>query len=86
MKINEWLKNNTYHHSAFEDLTALVDAKQKSGQKISLCLPTLNEEATIGKEVVIFRSELMERYPLLDELAVIDSGSTDNTREVAESF
>ena len=34
----------------------------------------------------MLKSELMNRYPLLDELAVIDSGSTDKTREVAASF
>jgi glucosyl-3-phosphoglycerate synthase len=28
----------------------------------------------------------MDRYPLLDEIAVIDSSSTDNTRKVAEHF
>jgi glucosyl-3-phosphoglycerate synthase len=28
----------------------------------------------------------MDRYPLLDEIAVIDSGSTDKTREIAEEF
>ncbi len=28
----------------------------------------------------------MERYPLIDEFAVIDSGSTDRTREIAASF
>uniref|UniRef100_UPI000B7F8077 glucosyl-3-phosphoglycerate synthase n=1 Tax=Candidatus Entotheonella palauensis TaxID=93172 RepID=UPI000B7F8077 len=48
--------------------------------------PTLNEEKTIGKEVVIMKSELMDRYPLLDEIAVIDTGSVDNTREIAEEF
>ena len=31
------------------------------------------------KEVLILRSELMERYPLIDEFAVIDSGSQDKT-------
>jgi glucosyl-3-phosphoglycerate synthase len=35
---------------------------------------------------VIFRSELVKRYPLLDEIVVIDSGSTDKTLEVAASF
>lgn len=86
MRIDEWLKNNTYHHTAFWDLVQLVEKKREQNLKISLCIPTLNEEATIGKEVVIFRSELMERYPLLDEIAVIDSGSEDRTREVAQSF
>lgn len=85
-KINEWIKKNTFHHSEFRDLKALIEAKEKTGLKISLCIPTLNEESTIGKEVVIFRSELMQRYPLLDELAIIDSGSTDKTLEIARSF
>jgi glucosyl-3-phosphoglycerate synthase len=85
-RIDSWLKSNTFHHSQFRDLRTLVDEKEKRGLSISLCIPTLNEEATIGKEVVIFRSELMMRYPLLDEIAVIDSGSVDNTLEVARSF
>ena len=28
----------------------------------------------------------MERYPLIDEFAVIDSGSVDKTLEVASNF
>lgn len=84
--IDAWLKSNTFHHSQFRDLRSLVDEKEKRGLSISLCIPTLNEEATIGKEVVIFRSELMMRYPLLDEIAVIDSGSVDRTLDVARSF
>ena len=86
MKIDNWLRKNTYHHSAFEDLGKLVEEKKKQNLKISLCIPTLNEGKTIGKEVVLFRSELMVRFPLLDEIAIIDSGSVDNTLEVAESF
>ena len=86
MKIDKWIRENTYHHSAFEDLEKLVKEKEKQSLKISLCIPTLNEEKTIGKEIVLFNSELMTRFPLLDEIAVIDSGSTDNTLEVAQSF
>ena len=56
------------------------------GWQVGLIIPTLNEEKTIGKEIVIFKSELMTRYPLLDEIAVIDSGSTDRTREIAAEF
>ena len=78
-----WLKTNTFHHSAFGDLNRLVEEKTKKGLKISLCLPTLNEEKTIAKEIVIMKSELMTRYPLLDEIVVIDSGSTDHTVEIA---
>ena len=86
MNIDAWLKSNTFHHSTFWDLKQLVDEKERQNLKISLCIPTLNEEHTIGKEIVIFRSELMTRYPLIDEIAVIDSGSTDRTLEVAASF
>ena len=60
--------------------------KKKKNVQISLCFPTLNEEKTIAKEIIIMKSELMTRYPILDEIVVIDSGSTDNTREIAASF
>ncbi len=85
-KIENWINENTYHHSQFWDLKELVEKKEKHNLSISLCLPTLNEEKTIGKEVVIFKSELVKRYPLLDEIAVIDSGSEDKTREIAANF
>ncbi len=83
---DRWISENTYHHSDFADLKSLVERKQASGLKISVCIPTLNEEKTIGKEIVILKSELMNRFPLIDELVVIDSGSEDRTLEVAASF
>ncbi|MCC5914943.1 MAG: glucosyl-3-phosphoglycerate synthase [Balneolaceae bacterium] len=84
--LQEWIDNNTYHHSQFWDLKKLVETKEKLGLTISLCLPTLNEEKTIGKEIIIFKSELMNRYPLIDEIAVIDSGSEDDTLKVAKNY
>ncbi|KAF0092931.1 MAG: glucosyl-3-phosphoglycerate synthase [Puniceicoccaceae bacterium 5H] len=84
--IEKWLETNTFHHGQFWDLLSLVREKERKGLKISLCIPTLNEEKTIGKEIVIFKSELMDRYPLVDEFAVIDSGSDDKTQEVAAAF
>ena len=84
--VSRWLGQRTFHHSQFSDLRKMVADKERQGLRISLCLPTLNEEKTIGKEVVLFRAELMQRFPLLDEIAVIDSGSTDRTREVASDF
>ena len=81
-----WLEDNTFHYSSFQDLDRLVDIKERRGLKISLCLPTLNEEKTIAKEIVIMKSELVTRFPLIDEIVVIDSGSTDQTREIAAAF
>ena len=83
---NSWLETNTFHYSEFSDIHRLVEAKQNKNLKISLCLPTLNEEKTIAKEIIVMRSELMIRYPLVDELIVIDSGSTDNTVKIAAAF
>ena len=81
-----WLKKRTFHHSQFSDIRKLVEAKEKRSLKISLCFPTLNEEATIAKEIVLMRSELQLRHPLIDEIVVIDSGSKDNTCQVARDF
>jgi len=86
MNPEQWLAQRTFHHSTFWDLKKLVEEKERQGLRVSLCLPTLNEEQTIGKEIVILKSELHDRYPLVDEIAVIDSGSRDRTREIAASF
>ncbi len=83
---NNWLEENTFHYSDFKDLNRLVEEKAKKNLKISLCLPTLNEEKTIAKEIIILKSELMTRYPLLDEIIVVDSGSTDKTTEIARAY
>jgi len=83
---SNWLETNTFHYAQFQDIGQLVDLKAQQGLKISLCLPTLNEQKTIAKEIVIMKSELMTRYPLLDEIIVIDSGSEDRTVEIAAEF
>jgi glucosyl-3-phosphoglycerate synthase len=86
MNSSDWLAQRTFHHSNFWDVKWLVEEKQRQGLSISLCLPTFNEEKTIGQEIVILKAELADRYPLLDEIAVVDSGSEDRTCEIAASF
>ncbi|MCD6472422.1 glucosyl-3-phosphoglycerate synthase [Candidatus Aerophobetes bacterium] len=83
MNLNEWIKSNTYHHSSFSDIPHLIKLKEKRGLTISLAFPTLNEEKTIAQEIKIVKEKLQMDYPLLDEIAVIDSNSTDKTRELA---
>ncbi|MDR2070141.1 MAG: glucosyl-3-phosphoglycerate synthase [Treponema sp.] len=84
--IDDTLLERTWHHSRFQNIDRLVALKEKKGLKISLAFPTLNEESTIGKEILVIRTELMDRYPLVDEIVVIDSSSKDKTRQVAERF
>jgi len=78
-----WFSQNTFHHSRFADIERLVRIKQGKNLKISVALPTLNEESTIGREIQVLKQALMHENPLVDEIAVIDSGSTDRTRELA---
>ena len=82
--VDKWFAENTFHSHEFTDVERLVELKQEQGVTISLGLPTLNEEATIGTIIENIKGELMERYPLLDEMVVIDSGSTDYTVEIAQ--
>lgn len=81
--VDTWFVENTFSSSEFADLGKLVAEKQRQGLRISVVLPTLNEEATIRKVVRAIRSRLVERFPLVDELIVIDSDSDDRTREIA---
>jgi glucosyl-3-phosphoglycerate synthase len=61
-----------------------VEAKRRQDLTVSVCIPALNEETTIGPIVRTIRQELMERVPMVDELAVMDSGSSDATATEAE--
>jgi glycosyltransferase involved in cell wall biosynthesis len=81
--VDRWFAANTFQAGAFRDLDELVALKRRQGVTISLGLPTLDEERTIGPEIAVLQSALMEKAPLLDEIVVIDSGSADRTVEVA---
>ena len=83
--VDRWFAENTFSSSEFADLRRLVEAKERQGVRISVALPALNEEATIAKVIRAIRSRLMERLPLVDELVVMDSESTDRTREIARA-
>ncbi len=60
--------------------------KQKRELKISLCIPALNEEATIGKIISVLKNTLYDHIRLVDEIVVIDSSSTDRTKGIAEEL
>ncbi|MFF7720508.1 glucosyl-3-phosphoglycerate synthase [Streptomyces luteogriseus] len=81
-EVERWLSTRSW--SATErPLHRILAAKQRTGQTVSVVLPALNEEATVGDIVSVIRHDLMRQVPLVDELVVVDSGSTDRTSEVA---
>ncbi|MEU9463610.1 glucosyl-3-phosphoglycerate synthase [Streptomyces sp. NPDC058322] len=79
-----WLARRSWSAAdrPMERLLAARAAEAGRGS-VSVVLPALNEEATVGGIVATIRRELMEKVRLVDELVVIDSGSTDATAEVA---
>lgn len=81
--VDNWFAENTYHTNEFMDLERLLQLKEDHGASISLVLPALNEEETVGKVIQTVKSALMDDMPLLDEIVLVDSGSVDNTREIA---
>jgi nucleotide-binding universal stress UspA family protein len=84
--VDRWFARNTFSSREFDDLRRLAARKQEQGLTISLGLPTLNEEETIGDIILSTREALVEEVPLLDEIVLIDSGSDDRTREIARDY
>lgn len=58
-------------------LRALEEAK--AGRTVSVVLPALNEENTVGSVIDSISPLVRESGGLVDELIVLDSGSTDDT-------
>lgn len=83
-EVERWLADRSWS-AADRPLGQLLSAKRAAGTTVSVVLPALNEEATVGEIVEVIRRDLIEGLPvpLVDELVVIDSGSTDRTAEVA---
>ena len=75
-----WFSRRSSHADDWP-VAALLEAKRET--RVSVVLPALNEQATVGRIVERIRRELVVRRPLVDELVVMDSGSTDATVDVA---
>ncbi|HUQ57922.1 glucosyl-3-phosphoglycerate synthase [Lentzea sp.] len=75
--VEAWFSSHTWQQPSWTpaELVAL-----KRGRTVSVVLPALNEEETVGDVVSVVRPLL---GTLVDELVVMDSGSTDRTVEVA---
>ncbi|MFJ2959374.1 glucosyl-3-phosphoglycerate synthase [Streptomyces sp. NPDC087270] len=84
-EVERWLRGRSWS-AADRPLDLLLAAKRAAGSQgtVSVVLPALDEEATVGAIVAAIRRDLMSaQVPLVDELVVVDSGSTDRTAEVA---
>jgi glucosyl-3-phosphoglycerate synthase len=81
--VDKWFAENTFHAHEFADIAKLLALKERHNLTISVGLPTLNEEKTVGTVIKRVKGALMDRVPLIDQLVVVDSDSEDRTAEIA---
>jgi glucosyl-3-phosphoglycerate synthase len=67
------------------DAEALLLAKRRGGHRVSVVLPARNEAATVGVLVADLARRWVDEVPLVDELLVVDSDSTDATAAAARA-
>jgi glucosyl-3-phosphoglycerate synthase len=82
-----WFEHRTTSATSLAgiDVPALLTAKRRGGHRISVVLPARDEEATVGVLVRELVARWMDGIPLVDELVVIDSHSTDRTAQTARA-
>src|SRR5699024_8449220 len=78
----DWLATRSHVHEDF-DAARLAAAVAAKGERVSVVIPARDEAATVGDVVAVLRRDLVETVPLVHELVVIDSDSTDATAQVA---
>ena len=80
----QWFADRTFQ---YPDWTPEHLVAAKGSRRVSVVLPALDEEATVGAIVAaivpLTGGGQDGAAPLVDELVVVDSGSTDRTIEVA---
>ncbi|MCA1824698.1 MAG: glucosyl-3-phosphoglycerate synthase [Mycobacteriales bacterium] len=78
--VARWFARRTYNSADFSpaDLVA-----RKAGTTVSVVVPTLDEASTVGDVVSCIADALVRDMALVDEVVVIDGGSTDGTQRVA---
>jgi glucosyl-3-phosphoglycerate synthase len=82
-----WFEHRTTSAASLAelDLDTVLRAKRRGGHRVSVVLPARDEAATVGRLVAALHERWMRRLPLVDELLVMDSDSTDATADVARA-
>src|ERR671917_2334446 len=82
-----WFESRTTSVPSLDvlDLEGLLRAKRRGQHRVSVVLPARDEAATVGGLVADLREQWVQRTPLVDELLVVDSDSTDATAAVARA-
>ena len=78
--VKQWLDKNKFSSLDFDNIESIF--LQKKSKIISLIIPTLNEEKTIGSIIEKIFNELNSNFKIIDELIIIDGGSSDNTLKI----
>ncbi|MFT4303014.1 MAG: glucosyl-3-phosphoglycerate synthase [Candidatus Woesearchaeota archaeon] len=83
MNVEEWFDKYQFKCDSYRDLKSLVKTKREKKLKISVVIPTLNEADNIG-HVIETLKPLMTKAKLVDEIMIVDSGSTDDTEKIVK--
>lgn len=75
---SDWFAQATYSGPAVAP-QEVADRKRAAGLRVTVCLPALNEIATLPRICESVHRELMEDHQVVDELIVLDAGSDDGT-------
>jgi glucosyl-3-phosphoglycerate synthase len=86
LDVEAWFQKRTYRHQDFGNIPRLIELKRKQKLTVSVCLPTLNSAGELDLILRVLRDILVDEYPLIDELAIIDGRSTDKTVAIAEKY
>jgi glucosyl-3-phosphoglycerate synthase len=77
--VEDWFARRTYDVDAFH-IDELVELKAVQDLSISVVLPAYDEVTTVGG---VIQAVMAQAGRLVDEVVVLDGGSTDDTQQVA---
>ena len=82
----QWFVENTYHADEFRRIETWQAIKAAYGARVSVVVPTLNDGARLARLLHGLRQASFGNPSLVDEILVVDAGSTDSTLETIGSL